>query len=67
MALAERANKLRKRQRSMPRFSTVERLDATNKKCGRMGAHPAASAWGASGWALEKKAYREAMWAFYIF
>jgi hypothetical protein len=32
-----------------------------------MGAHPAASAWGASGWALEMKAYREAMWAFYIF
>jgi hypothetical protein len=31
-----------------------------------MGAHPAASAWGASGRALEMKAYLEAMWAFYI-
>jgi len=31
-----------------------------------MGAHPAASAWGASGWALEVKAYLEAMWPFYI-
>jgi len=31
-----------------------------------MGAHPAASAWGASGRALEMKAYLEAMWVFYI-
>jgi hypothetical protein len=31
-----------------------------------MGAHPAASAWSASGWALEIKANLEAMCAFYI-
>src|SRR6266436_5789398 len=31
MALATRANKLRKRQRSIPQVSTVERLDATTK------------------------------------
>jgi len=31
-----------------------------------MGAHPAASAWGASGRALEIKAYLEAMWPLYI-
>src|SRR5229473_295566 len=47
-ALAAKTSTLRVRQRSIARFSTLKRLDA-NEKCGRMGAHPAASAWGASG------------------